>query len=462
MLMTAGEWKKADLLKRHQAGELATAEVAAALRLSRRQVRRLAAKFADAGAAGLRHGNAGRRPVNRHSDEKRAEVLELLRGKYAGFNDTHFVETIAEREGVKLGRATLQRIARAAGVSAAKPRRSRKYRKRREREARAGAMLLWDGSRHDWLEGRGPVLCLMGAIDDATGELMPGAHFAEQETAAGYLRVLAATVAKKGIPLRLYMDRHGSLKRNDSHTSLEEELEGAQRPTQVGVALGELGIEAIYALSPQAKGRIERLWGTLQDRLASELRLARASTMESANAVLEAHLPRHNARFGKQARDATAAWRRVPTGLRLEEVCAFRYEAVVGNDNVVSVGRVALQIPRPTGDRSYAKARVEVLQLMSGEWRVKYAGQRIASQMMDVAIVEVKPRKARRMNKVGRAFREQVRLFEAPVEPRARPKAGSRAGRQKPRRPWNFWTKHEKKRAAKASAKLRAQRPSSW
>lgn len=185
----------------------------------------------------LVHGNTGRQPGNRVPDEKREQVLALLRGRYAGFNDTHFVEAIAEREGVSISRATLQRIARDAGISAAKPRRSRKYRKRREREAQAGALLLWDGSRHDWLEGRGPVLCLMGAIDDATGELMPGAHFAEQETAAGYLRVLAAVVAQKGIPLRLYMDRHGSLKRNDSHTSLAEELEGEQRPTQVGVAM---------------------------------------------------------------------------------------------------------------------------------------------------------------------------------------------------------------------------------
>lgn len=460
--MTAAEWKKGDLLKRHQEGALRTMEVAAALRLSSRQVRRLAAKYEAEGQKSLVHGNAGRQPGNRLPDEKREQVLALLRGRYAGFNDTHFVEAIAEREGVSVSRATLQRIARDAGISAAKPRRSRKYRKRREREAQAGALLLWDGSRHDWLEGRGPVLCLMGAIDDATGELMPGAHFAEQETAAGYLRVLAAVVAQKGIPLRLYMDRHGSLKRNDSHTSLAEELEGEQRPTQVGVALGEFGVESIYALSPQAKGRIERLWATLQDRLVSELRLAGASTIESANEVLGKQLPRHNARFGKVARDATTAWRRVPPGMKVEEVCAFRYEASVGNDNVVTVGRVSLQIPRPVGDRSYAKARVEVLQLMSGEWRVKYGGRCIASQMMNVATVEVKPRKARRMNKVGRAFREQVMLLESPERPRARQKAGSRAGRQKPQRPWNSWTSNEKKRAAKASAKLRGQRPASW
>src|SRR5207247_3424353 len=124
----------------------------------------------------------------------------------------------------------------------------------------------WDGSLHDWLEGRGPMLCLMAAMDDATGELLPGAHFVERECAAGYLRVLLAVTREKGLAWSIYMDRHSSLKRNDEHWTLEEELRGEQERTQVGRALDELGIEPIYALSPEAKGRIERLWGTLQDR----------------------------------------------------------------------------------------------------------------------------------------------------------------------------------------------------
>ena len=115
-------------------------------------------------------------------------------------------------------------------------------------------MLLWDGSLHDWLEGRGPSLCLMGAIDDATGKLLPGAHFVERECAAGYLRVLYATASELGLPWSIYMDQHGSLKRNDDHWTLAEELAGHQDRTQVGMALEALDIEVIYALSPQAKG----------------------------------------------------------------------------------------------------------------------------------------------------------------------------------------------------------------
>src|SRR2546428_14013768 len=145
-------------------------------------------------------------------------------------------------------------------------------------------MLLWDGSRHDWLEGRGPWLCLIAAMDDATGELLPGGHFVDQECAAGYFRVLRAVVTAHGVPWSIYMDQHGALQRNDDHWTAAEELRGKQDPTQVGQALEALAIAAIYALSPQAKGRVERLWGTLQDRLVSELRLAGARPRAGADA----------------------------------------------------------------------------------------------------------------------------------------------------------------------------------
>ena len=170
-------------------------------------------------------------------------------------------------------------------------------------------MILWDGSRHDWLEGRGPRLCLMAAIDDATGELLPGAHFVEQESALGYLRVLRDIVFQKGAPLSAYMDRHGILRRNDKNWTREEQLAGKQEPTQVRRALDDLGVETIYALSPQAKGRVERLWGTLQDRLVSELRLVGASDARSANRFLTQYRVQHNARFAIPPEDSHAAWR---------------------------------------------------------------------------------------------------------------------------------------------------------
>src|SRR6266566_3994362 len=215
----------------------------------------------------------------------------------------------------------VRRVRRAGGVPAVRRRRPPKHRRRRDRKAQAGLMLLWDGSRHDWLEGRGPWLCLVAAIDDATGELLPGAHFVEQECAAGYLRVLRDVAATHGVPWSIYMDQPGALKRNDDHWTLAEELRGAQDPTQVGQALQALGIEAIFALSPQAKGRVERLWGTLQDRLVSELRLAGAATAAAANAVLAQYRPEHNRRFALPPQDRTPAWWPLRAGQDLDHLC---------------------------------------------------------------------------------------------------------------------------------------------
>lgn len=457
--MAEKQWKRLDVLKRLTKGELSTSEAAKVLRVSDRQMRRLKEDYAAEGSKCVIHGNRGRSPSNRTSDETRALVIELLRGKYLGFNDTHFTEKLQE-EGVKIGRATVRRLAREAGVKAARPRRSKRYRSRREREAQAGMMLLWDGSRHDWLEGRGPMMCLMGAIDDATGELMPGAHFVEQESAAGYLRVLEAVVLEKGIPRKLYMDMHGSLKRNDEHWTLEEELDGKQRPTQVGRALEELDIEAIFALSPQAKGRVERMWGTLQDRLVSELRLANVTTAEEANAKLKEYRGTFNRRFAQPARESQTAWRPVQRGFDVAEACSFRYEATVGNDNVVTLSNLKLQIPRPSNERSYAKARVQVHQLLNGTWRVKYQGQLIAELTLTGSGAELHARRQHRHGKATRAFKEAVRTF-APPRGRARPKKGSRAGRLQ-QRPYNHWTPKEKKAAAKASKLKRSQRPAPW
>ena len=224
------------------------------------------------------------------------------------------------------------------------------------------------------------MLCLTGAIDDATSEFLPGAHFVEQECAEGYLRVILAIAREKGLPWSAYMDRHGSLKRNDNFWTLEEELRGRQDPTQVLRALEHLDIEAIYALSPQAKGRVERLWGTAQDRLTSELRLAKAKTAEGANEVLREYLPDHNRRFAVPPLDSNSAWRPVTKGLDLERVCSFRYEATVSNDNVVKLaGAPVIHIPPSRTRQSFAKARVEVRQFLDGSWHVFLKDTLIAS-----------------------------------------------------------------------------------
>lgn len=454
--MSSKQWRRLETIEKLCGGRLTTAEAGQILRLSERQVRRVRRRFEKEDNRCVIHKNRGQAPENKTSASLTKKIIELAKEKYREFNDTHLSEKLAESENIVLSRSTLRRILRKAGVATSRPRRAKKHRSRRTREAQSGMLLLWDGSHHDWLEGRGPMMCLMGAIDDATGELMPGAHFLPQETAAGYLKVLAGIVKEKGIPRKIYMDRHGSLKRNDDSWSLEEQLDGKQLPTQVGLALEELSTEAIFALSPQAKGRIERLWGTLQDRLVSEMRLLKISTAEEANAFLKIYIPKFNKRFAKLAAKNESAWQQVPPTMDINEVCGFRYESVVGNDNVVTLGQVKIQIPRPVGGRSFAKARVGVIQMMTGLWRVKHQGKTIAEVQLSNDVAEIKPRPHKRLNARARAFAEGVKEFEIPVE---RQVPTHKEKKPKPKAPFNYWTKKAKTQAAKQSALRRKARP---
>jgi hypothetical protein len=182
---------------------------------------------------------------------------------------------------------------------------------------------------------------------------------------------LRQILLEKGIPLAVYMDRHGIFRRNDDHWSLQEQLAGEQTPTQVGQALRELEIQPIFALSPQAKGRVERLFNTLQDRLVQELRLAGITTPAAATAFVNGPFKADfNMRFAKPARDSQPAWRPVAKGVDVDRICSFRYEATVGNDNAVRLTGTILDIAPGPRHRGYAKAQVDVRQLLDGRWRV--------------------------------------------------------------------------------------------
>ena len=361
-------------------GRITGAQAAASLRLSERHVWWLLARLRQEGRRALVHGNRGRPSGRRLPAALCGQILTLARGQYAGLNTTHLTEKLQAEAGLTVSRATVHRLLRAAGLARPRRRRPPRHRARRPRRAQAGLLVLWDGSPHAWLEDRGPPCSLVGAMDDATGALLPGAAFVPEEDTVSYLRLLQALVSTCGIPVALYMDCHGIFRRNDAAWTLEEELRGRQDPTQVGRALAALGIAAIYALSPQAKGRIERLWGTLQDRLVAELRLAGIATLPAANAFLPQFTPQFNTRFARPPADTVPAWRPVPRGLDLERICSLYTEATVLNDNTVRTQGTILQIPPGPGGRGYAKARVEVRQLLDGTWRVYSHDRLIATQ----------------------------------------------------------------------------------
>lgn len=380
------------------------------LGISARQMKRLRQKMREKGVKGLVHGNRGRRPWNRTVPEAVKRVLQWARGRYQGLNDTHLTEKLREKEGMELSRSTIRRILRHGGMAAVRKHRAKRHYKRRERKAQEGALLLWDGSPHRWLGVDGPQWTLVAVIDDATGALVYGV-FSEQEDAQSYLVCLKQILMERGIPLAIYMDRHGIFKRNDDHWSVEEELAGERLPTQVGQALRALGIKPIFALSPQARGRIERLFGTLQDRLVNELRLAGIRRRDQATVFLnEPFRADFNRRFAKPPQQSQLAWRPVPRGLDLDRICSFRYEATVGNDNAVRLGGLILDIPEGPHHRGYAKARVEVRQLIDGRWRVYYKNELLLQTDKPQLQVPLRTlRRRRRTFHKGDIFADQLR-----------------------------------------------------
>ena len=345
------------------------------LGISARQMKRLRRKMRERGDQGLAHGNRGKLARNKIASEKIKKVIALARGRYQGLNDTHLTEKLQEKEEISQSRPTVRGILSVAGIAAVKKRGVKRHYKRRERKAQEGALVLWDGSSHHWFGVKRGEWTLMAVIDDATGALLCGV-FALEEDAQSYLICLRQMLLDKGIALAIYMDRYGIFRRNDDHWTVEEQLGGEQTPTQVGQALKALGIEPIFALSPQAKGRVERSFGTLQDRLVQELRLAGISMPEPATVFLNGSFKADfNTRFAKSAKQSERAWGPLPKGVDVDRICSFRYEATVGNDNAVRLGGIILDIPSGPRRRGYAKARVEVRHLIDGRWRVYYKDQ---------------------------------------------------------------------------------------
>ena len=371
------EIRRLEIIHKVEGKQLTGKQAAELLRLSERQVWRLIANYREQGAPGLVHGNRGRTANNRIPEEIRVQVLELAENEYRDYNDSHFTEELEERYSLEISRSTVRRIRRQAGLSSPRKRRPPRHRRRRKRREKAGMLLQTDGSRHDWLEGRGPWLTLIAYIDDATNEVQ-GATFRDEEDAAGYFLGLQEICMKRGIPGAIYADRH-TIFQSPLKATLEQELNGEQPRSQFGRLLDELGIELISAKSPQAKGRIERLWGILQDRMVKVLREAGASNQEEANQVLESYLPKHNQRFMREAAEPGTTYLPWPQEYQIKDFFCFKHTRVVTNDNTFSFDGHRLQIPPGPKQRSYARASVDVLQHLDGQLEVRYQGRSLVT-----------------------------------------------------------------------------------
>lgn len=427
--MTAREQQRARVLHRLAEGSLTMAEAADLLGLSQRQLWRLRRTLHEAGPAGLVHGNRGRPSTRRTAPAVRDAILEV-RVRYGPINDSHLCELLAEREGIAISRECLRSILRAAGLASPRRRRPPTYRSRRPRLAAEGALLQLDGSRHDWLEGRGPWLTLVGAIDDATGVVV-GATFRDHEDAAGYLTILRQVVASHGLPLAVYRDGHGAFAPTNPRP-VDPTAPEDPRLSQVGRALVELDIASILAGSAQAKGRIERCWGTFQDRLVVELRLAGIDDRDAANAFLPGFLLRHNARFGVPAQELLPAWRLVPPEIDLERVLVFKYRRKVARDHTIRLDGQVLQLPaRATGAANYAGKLVEVHEAIDGSIVAWDGGRRLVAVAAPADPAQLRPTNGIRVEPSLVPARATVPWVPPPDHPWKRVRSDSRLAQQR-------------------------------
>jgi transposase len=359
--------RKVEILTRVEAGAVDISTAAELLGLGPRQIRRLRARFRREGFQVVLHGNVGRTPANRTDPALLERILALAGrdGKYGDLNISHFQDLLDQEEKITLGRSTLERLLKRAGVRQKAGAAAPVHRRRRLRRPAEGMLLQVDSSPFDWLEGRGPKASLIGAIDDATGQIV-FLLFRPTEDQIGYLLLLRNVAQSHGLPMSIYHDRH-TLLRSPKQPTLEEELAGQVPRSQIQRVMAELGIESIVAHSPQAKGRIERLWGTLQDRLTKELRLAGICSLEGANAFLLGFLDRYNARFAQAPRDPHSAWVPLPADLDLNYYFAVRETRKVRSDHCISWSGQLLQLlPDPRGP-SLVNESVTVHRVPEGE-----------------------------------------------------------------------------------------------
>lgn len=372
--------REVEILTRLEAKAVDGVTAAALLGVGARQVRRRLARFRQEGFAAVIHGNCGRSPANRTAAALHERILALAGadGKYADLNVCHLQELLAQEEQISIGRSTLARLLKQAGLRQ-KARVGRPvHRRRRLRRAAEGMLLQIDGSPFPWLEDRGPKADLIGAIDDATGQVL-FLLFRPTEDQVGYLLLLRSIALRHGLPMSLYHDRHTIL-RSPQRPTLEEQLAGQPPMSQIQRVMAELGIESIPAYSPQAKGRIERLWGTLQDRLTKELRLAGITTLEAANAFLPGFIARYNTRFAKAPQDPHSAWVPLPADLDLPYYFAIRETRKVRADHCISfAGRCYQLLPNPQTS-SLVNQWITVHRVPEGDIYLYHGKRRLAYQ----------------------------------------------------------------------------------
>lgn len=364
--LTVQEHARAGVLRGVLEGKQTQVGAARVLGLTDRWIRELVRRFESQGPAALVHGNSGRPSNRKLKQEVRDRIVELYREKYQGFNLSHFRDMLARGEKMHPpSRESLRAVLKEAGLWE-RQRKAPKHRQRRARRDYEGEMLQMDGSDHRWFGPEGPTVSLVGAIDDATSEVV-AVRFFEGETTESYFWILKEILRKRGVPGAVYSDRDSIFLVHDKHQKAAAQDRGGTAKTQFGRALEELSIEWIPAYSPQAKGRIERLWRTFQDRLLKEMRLMGIKTIPDANEYLtKVFLPDYNRQFKRQAPKAGSAYRPAPVYRKLEGILAWKESRKLPRDHVFRFEGKAWQVLPSERVRALTGKRIEVRRTLQG------------------------------------------------------------------------------------------------
>lgn len=387
VVMSRKELERGGVMSRLANGDICARTASEMLGISYRHCLRMSKRYKEGGAAGLAHGLRGQ-PSNRGTDAHlRDQVVAACKVSYKGFGPTLASEELAERDKLSVNRETLRRWLVAEGIWVPRKRR-RRHRSRRKRKERFGEMVQFDGSHHDWFEGRGPKCCLMTMVDDATGTVW--ALFTEDEGTAAAMKMLWAWIARFGIPHSIYLDRLKTYI-TDREPTVDEQLAGQTPQTQFGRACQILGIRIIAAHSPQAKGRVENKHKLTQDRLVKQMRLNNVSTIEEANEYLKTWLPRINERFSVQSANPDDMHKSIPEGVDLRGVFCIEQTRIVKNDWTVQFENQWLQIVKKQTVLPSAGASVTVQKWLDGTLHVVYSGECVTVKVLDARPVKEAP-----------------------------------------------------------------------
>ncbi len=363
IMIRQGELKRLHVIQKVLEGIIKQVEAAEILSLSGRQVRRIVKRIRSEGSRGVIHRSRGRSSNRRISHKIKEGVIDLYRRQYKGFGPTLASEKLLERNGIRINDETLRMWLMGTG-DWRKRRRHRRHRQWRERKHHEGEMVQMDGSHHDWFEGRGPWCVLMGYIDDAKGRVF--GRFYDYEGTIPAMDSFKRYIQKYGLPLSVYLDRYKTYK-STAKPTLEDQLNDVEPLSDFERALRELGVEVVHANSPQAKGRIERLFGTLQDRLVKEMRLRGIRTLEEANDFLEEYLPIYNRRFSVSPKERENLHRPLGRGWDLDAILCIKTERTLRNDFTVAHNRKLYQVE----DKVHT-SKVMVQDRMDGSMRITH------------------------------------------------------------------------------------------